>query len=260
MDTVFFALSKGLGAFLKVETWLLALAGLTFWASMSARIKVARYGSAVLALAILGLGLFPLGDVLMRPLEAEYPAGAAPAEVDGIVLLGGGEDVAASLYSGQPQLGEGGDRYLAALALARANPDARLLFAGGSGRLRDITGNEVSEAAVAERIFQAQGIAPRRLLLEGQSRNTNENARLSYALAEPKKDETWVLITSAFHMPRALGSFSEAGWPALIPFPVDFRSRDWSDGLGWNFQRNLEMTNIALREWVGRLVYSVTGR
>ena len=233
---------------------------ITFWACLRARLRVAKGASAALVLAILGIGLLPLGDLLMRPLEAGFPIQTLPAQVDGIIILGGGEDVAASMQSGQPQLGEGGDRYIAALELAQKHPKARLLFAGGSGRLRDINGQDASEAAIAEQIFRTQGISPGRLLFESQSRNTAENARLSRELAPPADDAEWVLVTSAFHMKRAMRSFTTAGWQNVAAFPVDFRTRNWRDGLGWNFQRNLALTNTALREWVGRVVYSMTER
>ena len=245
---------------MKVETWLLLAALVTFWANLRSWARVSKAASAALVLAFFGIGLFPLGDILMRPLEAEFPVQKDLSQVDGIIVLGGGEDVPASEQSGQPQLGEGGDRYIAALALALANPDARLVFAGGSGRLRDINATEVSEAAIAEQIFQAQGISSERILFETRSRNTIENARLSHELARPKFAEQWVLVTSAFHMPRAMRSFKAAGWLEIVPFPVDFRTREWSDGLGWNFHRNLGVMNTALREWIGRLVYSMTGR
>lgn len=236
------------------------MALVTFWANLGPRLRVAKFASATLVLAILGIGLFPLGDALMRPLEAEFPTIKILGKIGGVIVLGGGEDVPASNQSGQPQLGEGGDRYLAALALAQAYPEARLLFTGGSGRLRDMIGSEVTEASIAKRIFQAQGISPERMLFEHRSRNTTENARLSHALAAPENGEQWVLVTSAFHMKRAISSFMAAGWQEIVPFPVDFRTRQWSDGLGWNFQRNLGLTNTALREWAGRAVYSMTGR
>ncbi len=210
--------------------------------------------------AILGLGFFPVGDVLIRPFEKEFSIQRNLTDVDGIIVLGGGEDVAASHRAGQPQFNEAADRYIAALALARDFPDARLIFAGGSGRLRDMVGAKVSEAEVARQFFEEQGVAPERLLFEDQSSNTAENARLSRVLADPQGREKWVLVTSAFHLPRAMNSFSRAGWENIVPYPVDFRTRDLSDGMGWNFQRNLGLTNIALREWVGRAAYSVTGR
>lgn len=260
LDTIFFVMSKLLGVALKLEAWLLVMALITVWASLRQKIRGVRTVSSLIALVILGIGFLPIGDVLMHPLEADFPARKELGIVDGIVLLGGSEDVLASDHSGQPQLSEGGDRYIAALELAHRYPEARLLFAGGSGRLRNLGRAELSEASIAKRIFQAQGIAPKRILLEDQSRNTTENARQSYALAKPGAGERWVLITSAFHMPRAIGSFKAAGWPEILPYPVDFRARDWSNGFSWDFQRNLGLTNTALREWAGRLIYSATGR
>ncbi|WP_299792837.1 YdcF family protein [uncultured Marivita sp.] len=258
MENAFFIISKLITPALKLETWLLILAGITFWANRRHWSKLVDFGAATMFLTFLGIGAFPIGDILMRPLETEFPVQMELQEVDGIIVLGGGEDVPASLHSGQPQIGEGGDRYLAAFALARKFPDAQLLFSGGSGRLRDLSRSEVTEAAIAEQIFQSQGIASHRTLFESRSRNTTENARLSYAQAKPEEGEQWVLVTSAFHMPRAMMSFKAAGWQEIIPFPVDFQTRSWSSGLGWNFQRNLRLTNMAIREWIGRLVLKLS--
>lgn len=264
MDTVFFVAAKLAGFVLLVESWLLALALAAFWAGLRRRAWLQHHTSGGLVLAVLALGLFPFGDALLRPLETGFPAfeltAADPGEIDGIIVLGGSEDVPASRQSAQPELGESAERYLAALALARRRPEARLLFTGGGGRLRDVGGGAVAEADIARRIFADHGIAPHRLLFENRSRNTTENARLGYALAAPKTGEQWVLITSAFHMPRAVSSFAAAGWPGIIPYPVDFRTRAFSDGLGWNFQRNLGLINVALREWVGRAAYAAVGR
>ena len=108
--------------------------------------------------------------------------------------------------------------------------------------------------------FLAQGLAPERLLFERASRNTAENAALSLALVQPGEDETWVLVTSAFHMPRSLASFEAAGWTGLVPYPVDYRSGGFGDGIGWDLARNLLTLNTAVREYIGLVAYRVTGR
>lgn len=259
MDTLFFILAKFVGVALKIETLLVLLALLLTWAVRRDRHSLARCTSVCLLLLIGGIGVFPLGDLLLRRLEVTPTALEDGEPIDGIIVLGGSEDVAASIASGQAQLGEGADRHIATLALARRYPEARILFAGGSGRLRDVNGAEVSEAAIAEQIYLGQGIMPYRLLFESRSRNTSENARLARALVEPQAGERWVLITSAFHMPRALRSFEAAGWSGLISYPTDYRTRLWSDGLGWNFGRNLQVLNTALSEWAGRAAYARTG-
>jgi uncharacterized SAM-binding protein YcdF (DUF218 family) len=261
VDTLFFVVAKLVGALLKLETWLLVLAFVAFWAGLRQHRRLQTIAGGTLVLAILAIGVLPLGDAMLKPIEASVPAVSDLGTIDGLIVLGGGENLSASRHWARPELGEGGDRYLAALALARRHPEARVLFAGGSGRLRDASGPpELSEAEIARQVFLDHGLSPERLLFEGRSRNTAENARLGLALAAPAPGERWVLITSAFHMPRAMDSFTAAGWTGVVPYPVDYRSRAWVDGLGWNFQRNLGLMNTALREWVGQVAYAVTGR
>lgn len=260
MDTVFFIASKLLGALLRPDTWIvLALAAVVLAVVLNRRRLALWVGSITLNLLV-ALAILPLGDLLLQPIERSFPAQPALDQVDGIIVLGGGEDARASAFWGQMQLNEGGERYTATLELARRFPEAQILFTGGSGALRDLAGAETSEADMAGQFFREQGVAPGRLLLEGQSRNTAENARLSLALAAPKPGETWLLVTSAFHMPRAMHSFEAAGWTGLVPWPVDYRTSAFKDGMGWNLTRNLLVLNTAIREQVGQITYRLTGR
>ncbi len=260
MDTVFFVASKLIGALLRPDTWIVIALGLIFLALLTQRRRLALWISSLTLTAVLALTILPLGDLLLQPIERTYPAQPPLERVDGIIVLGGGEDARASAYWNQMQFNEGGDRFAAGLALARQFPNAKLLFAGGSGALRDLRGTMVSEASIAEQFFLDQGIKPDRLLLEARSRNTAENARLSLELADPNPDETWVLVTSAFHMPRALRSFETAGWTGIVTWPVDYRTADFADGVGWDLTGNLQVLNTAIRETVGHLAYRLTSR
>jgi len=260
MDTVFFIASKLIGAFLRPDTWIVIALGLIVLALLTQRRRLALWASSVTLAAISALAILPLGDLMLQPIERTYPAQPSLGQIDGIIVLGGGEDARASVYWNQMQLNEGGERYTAALALAQQFPEARVLFTGGSGALRDLAGASTSEADMAGQFFRDQGIAPDRLLLEGQSRNTAENARLSLALASPAPGETWVLVTSAFHMPRAMRSFEAAGWPGLVPWPVDYRTSSFADGIGWDLTHNLKVLNTAIREQVGQIAYRLSGR
>ena len=260
MDTIFFIASKLISALLRPDTWIIVALAVVILALLMNRRRFALWvGSITLALLV-ALTILPLGDLLLQPIEQTYPAEPALGQVDGIIVLGGGEDARASAFWGQMQLNEGGERYTAALALARRFPEARLLFTGGSGALRDLAGAGTSEADMAGRFFRDQGVSLDRLLLEGQSRNTAENAHLSLALAAPASSETWVLVTSAFHMPRAMRSFETAGWTGLVPWPVDYRTSAFTDGMGWNLTRNLLVLNTAIREQVGQIAYRLTSR
>jgi len=260
MDTAFFILSKFIGLTLQVETWLVIGIVVSLIAGRFARPRLARWSGGTTLAALLAVGVFPIGEILLRPLEAEFPPRAAPEQIDGIVVLGGVEDPRATAAWSEPQLNEAAERLTAAAALAIARPEARLVFSGGSGRLHNTVLGQPEIPSVAVDFFLSMGIAPARITWEDQSRNTTENARLSYEVVAPASGETWVLVTSAFHMGRARASFEAAGWSGIVPHPVDYRTGSFSDGIGWNLSGNLEILNIAIKEWTGRLAYRLTGR
>lgn len=259
-DTIFFIAAKMGGALLQPETWLVAALAITVWALLRKSVRLALgLSSAVLGFLVI-MSILPLGDGLLQPIERTFPAQPSLDQVDGIIVLGGGEDPRASAFWGQIQLNEAAERYTAALDLARRFPEARVLFTGGSGALLDVAGAEVSEADWARRFFLELGVSEERLLIEGRSRNTSENAEFSFALAAPRPEENWVLVTSAFHMPRAIRSFEAAGWSGLTAWPVDYRTSTFADGIGWDLNRNLRVLNIALREQAGLWAYRLRER
>ncbi len=259
MDTAFFVASKVIGELLRPDTWILIALATVVFALVTQRRRFALWVSSLTLAMLLSLTILPFGELLLQPIENTYPAQPHLSQVDGIIVLGG-EDARASAFWGQIQFNEGGDRFAAGLPLARRLPDAPLLFAGGSGALRDVAGAAVSEASVAEQFFLEQGIDRDRLLLEDRSRNTAENARLSFELAAPADGETWVLITSAFHMPRAIRSFEAAGWQSLVAWPVDYRTAQFSDRIGWDLTRNMQNLQTAIREHVGQIAYRLSRR
>lgn len=260
MDTLFFVASKLLGALLRVDTWIILALGLTLVALLRGNRRLSLTLSTITFLSLALVAVMPLGHLLLQSIERSYTANPPLTNVAGIIVLGGGADIPATAHWGQTQFNEGAERFTAALVLARRFPEARVLFTGGSGSLRDLRGVDLSEADAARAFFVAQGLDPARLLLEGASRNTAENARLSLELAKPGPGQTWVLVTSAFHMPRALRSFAAAGWPALKPFPVDHRTSGFVDGIGWDLAHNIEILNIAIREYAGQIAYGLSGR
>lgn len=260
METLFFFASKTLGMVARLETWALLLMVLALFALWRGRRKLAGVALALLFIGTLALTLLPLGDLLLAPLERQFPVRPTLSRVDGIIVLGGAEETGVFRRWGGIQANEAGERFMAAAILARAFPDARLVFTGGSARA---VGSEdtTDPSEMVRTLWVALGIAPDRIILEQISRNTTQNARLARALLLPKPDETWVLVTSAFHMPRAYSSFTRAGWTGIVAWPVDFRSGDLADGRGiWRLDRNLFAVNVALKEYLGTLAYWITGR
>ncbi|MEH2534733.1 uncharacterized SAM-binding protein YcdF (DUF218 family) [Bradyrhizobium sp. AZCC 1588] len=256
---MFFVLSKTLG-FLLLPTNLLigvgfvgAILMFTRFASLGRKLVIA----AVLLLVICGLS--PLGNLLLYPLEQRFPPwDGTRGTPDGIIVLGASIEADLSVAHGTPVVRSSPDRLIAAAALAHRYPKARIIFSGGSARL---ISNDAREADFAGTIFESLGIDKSRLIMERGSRNTQENAEFSKALLEPKEGERWLLVTSAFHMPRSIGLFRKAGF-AVEPYPVDWRvgGRDdvfdftniAIDGLG--------RTDVAVREWIGLIAYRATGK
>lgn len=220
------------------------------------RLAVTAIGVATLVLVLCSYTTFAY--VLLAPLESRFVRPAEPARIDGIVVLGGGMDTGVETARSSWELNRAGDRFVEALRLALRHPEARIVIAGGGSALNP---GQVPEAEAAARFFRDFGIAPERLVLDDQSRNTEENALNAKAVGQPKPGETWVLVTSAFHMPRSVGLFRRADF-AVVPWPADYMSSG-NETFGPKFDEvaeNLAISNIALREWAGLLGYYVTGR
>jgi uncharacterized SAM-binding protein YcdF (DUF218 family) len=158
---------------------------------------------------------------------------------------------------GIPALNGAAERMTEAVALARRHPQARIVFTGGTSR---IAGGGPAEMDTARRLFADLGLSPDRVVLEGEARNTWENAVLTRRLVEPKPGETWLLLTSASHMPRSVGCFRAAGWQ-VVPWPVNYTTgRDPDLWWNWPFPTRLSQAEWAMREWVGLIAYHFMGR
>ncbi len=216
-------------------------------------------GRALLALSVAALSaclLLPVDAWAIRPLEDRFPPVTGdPGRVDGIVVLGGAIDDLTSRDRDTPTLNSAANRITTFVALARRFPDARLVFTGGSGDLAQGVSNEAEFARI---LFAQLGLAPERVLFEDRSRTTRENATDTAALARPQPGERWVLVTSASHMPRAVGTFRHAGW-TVLPWPVGYRSRDRISALPLSIGHRLEVLDWAAHEWMGLLAYRLRG-
>jgi uncharacterized SAM-binding protein YcdF (DUF218 family) len=257
---VFFLLSKTLGFMLLPANFLIgagvigAILLATRWALLGRRLLIA----AVVLLAICGFS--PLGNWLLYPLEQRFPPwDAARGVPDGIIVLGGSIDPEISAAHGRAALTHAADRLIAAAALARRYPNARIVFSGGNANL--VSDDTAKEADYALSLFESLGIPRERLTMERRSRNTQENAEFSKALVDPKDGERWLLVTSAYHMPRSVGLFRKAGF-AVEPYPVDWRVGEASDLLKFGpvALDGLERTDIAMREWIGLTAYWASGK
>jgi uncharacterized SAM-binding protein YcdF (DUF218 family) len=208
---------------------------------------------------LLVFGYSPAGNVLLLTLTERFPAWHSDGhDPDGIIILGGAIDSETTAARGALELNGAAERITAMLELARQFPKARILFTGGSGNLIE---RSVAEAPIAGDLLKRFGVAPDRITLESASRTTAENAAFSRDLVSPKPDQRWLLVTSAFHMPRSMAVFRAAGFN-VVAYPVDWRTKGWSDA-AMPFDTlafGLNRTDTAVHEWTGLIGYWLTGR
>jgi len=222
------------------------------------RVRLGRAFAIVGGVGLLLFGLLPTSHYLVHPLESRFPEPILPAKVTGIVLLSGAERPAATEVSGEPQLNSAAGRYTTAIMLAARYPDARFVFTGGPANDPD-TGR-LGQTGVAKKILTGVGLQPPRLVFEQGSTDTCDNATNTKRLVGPKAGDTWVVVTSAIHMPRTIACFRAAGWE-VIPQPADYHVvLGGIDAGTFQIADNLALLDIALHEWVGLAYYRLTGR
>jgi uncharacterized SAM-binding protein YcdF (DUF218 family) len=256
---MFFVLSKVLGFFALPSNDFATLTAIGVVLLFTRFWRTGRLLAAVGIASLLVAGLSPLGNALIYPLEERFPPwDASHGAPDGIVVLGGAISPDISAARGSPDLNESAERITVVAELARRFPAARIIYSGGNARLLIKQG---TEAEVAMRLFESFGIDRARLIAEDKSRNTVENAVFSKALVDPKPGQRWILVTSGYHMPRAIGIFRRAGF-AVEAFPVDWRTRGAIDLVmpTDTLSGGLRRTDTAMREWIGLVAYWVTGQ
>ena len=256
---MFFILSKTIG-YLTMPSNLLMAIGLIGLVLLCTRFRRLASWLIITSLVLIALvGYSPLGRILLLPLEQRFPpwndSHGAP---DGIVVLGGAIAPEISVARGVVALNGAAERMTVAAELAHRYPNARIIFSGGTASLVSTT---PLEAPLAVKEFEALVVSRDRITAEEQSRNTIENAVFSHLLADPKPGERWLLVTSASHMPRAIGAFRAAGFP-VEAYPVNWQTRGLRDAgrLFDSFAEGLSMTDHAAHEWLGLVVYRLTGK
>jgi uncharacterized SAM-binding protein YcdF (DUF218 family) len=254
---MFFVLSRVFGI-VTVPSNFFVNAGLTGIALLRTRYAASARRLVVASiLLIAAIGFLPIGDMLARPLEGRFPATSVLAPPTGIVVLGGVILPAITAARGQVSLNDAAERLTAAAELARQFPNARIVFSGGNG---DLIGGR-PEGDFVIRFFESLSVARGRITVENQSRNTAENALYSKRIIDPKAGERWLLITSAVHMPRAVGAFRQAGF-SVEPYPVDYLTTGqrhlWQ--LSGSAVGGIRVTDTAAHEWLGLFSYWITNR
>jgi len=258
MDDLFFFASKIAWGILSPGNLIIIFLVLGVIFIIYNRIGAAKTFLVPAALFSFILMIYPIGDFAIKPLEEQFSKPEKlPKGIHGIIVLGGGEDLKRSISWATPEMNAAGDRYVAATYLAKQYRKNHIYFTGGSGSI-GLQGTQ-REAHYAKKLLNTIGVPKWQLKIESQSRNTFENFRNVKTML-PTLEGRYLLVTSAFHMPRSVGIARQQGID-VIPYPVDFRSS--SDSLrsfGFSFNGNLDTLEVAIREWIGLTVYYLTGK
>lgn len=256
---MFFYLSKIVWLFLQPLSLSAILIGAGLIALLFAWRRMGALAILLGLLVILLSAWTSLGALLLHPLEDRFARPAElPRDLAGIIVLGGGFEGSVNAARGGYELNSAGDRFVETAVLALQLPEARVVVTGGSGALM-LSGEP--DGDIAPRLLEALGVSRDRMVLENRSRNTQENAQFTRELLQPDSTQRWLLVTSAFHMPRSMALFRKAGFE-VIAWPVDYRTAG-TEPLGFardNAIDSLENTTLAVREWLGLAAYWMTGR
>jgi len=256
---MYFLTSKIIGFLVVPSNFILTLTicGLLLWRTRFAKFGMRLTVASILTLLI--LGIIPVGAALLLPLENRFqPWDSSRAAPTGIIVLGGGINPELSIERGDISLGRASDRLIAAVELYRRYPTLRVVLSGGNA---DVLFPGPPESEFAAKFLERFGIPRRSIEIETSSRNTMENAVNTARLIMPKSDERWLLITSAYHMSRAIGLFRKAGIP-VEAYPVDWQTGGWGDLAKPSFSilTGLNDLKIATHEWVGLIFDRLSGR
>lgn len=197
-------------------------------------------------------------DALFRTVEqhAVRQSAASMPKADAIVVLGGmltsTPGAAGVVYEWDDP-----DRYFGGVELYAAGKAPKLVFTRGK---LPWSVTEAAEGDVLRQVALKQGVPEKAVLLTGLVENTyQESVEVRRLL--PDANASVLLVTSAFHMPRAQALFEAQGL-RVQPFPVDFKvSVRSTTAMDYLPDTNaLHWTDVAVRELIGRAYYGVLGR
>jgi uncharacterized SAM-binding protein YcdF (DUF218 family) len=220
--------------------------------------RTGRWLASLALVVLMVIAVFPVGSAMISGLENRFPqALSMPPTVDGIIVLGGTTQPGLFRARGRIAVNDNAERLIEFAQLGRRYENAHLIFTGGG---KSSNPEIPTEADVAKAVLEAAGLDTARVQFEDAATNTYENAVLAADLVNPSPGQSWVLVTSASHMPRAVGSFRAAGWE-VIPYPVDFTTggvASWRPR--FKPTSGLASFSEALHEWVGLATYRILGR
>lgn len=232
------------------------LSGILIWSKWW---KISRIFVTFFSIFIFITGVSPLPDLLMTYLENRYPQ---PKKIDkdvkGFIIVGFGIDRRISEARHTPTFNCAAERVTYLVELANQYPDKKIVFTAGNPE----NGSKVTIASVAKDFYKNMTgkEPPSNIIFDDKSETTFQCAENTYNLIHPEPEDKWVLVTSAAHLPRAMGAFQSVGWKKLIPYPIDYRTTgQYNINFGFSIYHGLMTWSIVTYEIIGILYYRLTG-
>lgn len=255
---MFFILSKVFWFVIAPLNVIILVLALAAFLSFTRFRRTARFLLVASVVVLISVGFTRLGDLPLIWLEERYQSPEPLTEVDGIIILGGGIGTTGYHHEAPYYIGSWADRVTTGLALKQRFPNARLIYSGGSGRL---AGDKGVEARAARQLVIDLYGDDRAMDIEGLSRSTWENGVETMKMIGPGADpKRWVLVTSSWHMLRAMGVYRKLGFEP-VPYPTDYKAAAPTPPyLADSAVDQWDKFQLAIRELVGLAAYWATGR
>ena len=220
--------------------------------------KIFKYIFYPTLIFFLTISFFPIGKYLIYIIEKEYHNPPdIPPDVDGILILGGATNPLLSEQFNKTNFNDSADRLIHSIPLIKKNKKAKIIFSGGSGF---INRPELDHAKHVKKFFISMNLNTDEIFFENKSKNTYENILFSKKIVAPKKNEKWIVVTSAFHMNRAIFIAEKYNWE-LTPYAVDFtQSKKLFLRPNLNLLGNINTLQHGSHEWIGLIAYYLMGR
>jgi uncharacterized SAM-binding protein YcdF (DUF218 family) len=255
---MFFVVSKTVPLLLLPSNFLILIGAVGVVLLVTRWRRIGAWLAGISIVLLLTAGFLPVGKLLIHSLESRFPkwdrSRGAP---DGVIVLGGAIIPELSSEHSEPVLNDDAGRIVALAKLAHDYPNARIVYSGGEGAL---IASGHSEAQFLTPLLKSLNLSPERVLLESRSRNTAENATFTKEMVKPKSGERWLLVTSAWHIPRAIGCFRRIGF-SVEAYPVAWRSGSKFEFWPRKYlSGGLEEFDLGVHEWMGLIAYWLSGR
>ena len=211
-----------------------------------------------------------VSDALLSQLENQAAALTPKTipQADAVLVLGGGIRPAPTHALGI-EVNEAGNRLLCGVRLWKQGKAAVLITSGARVSFK-ANDSIAPEALLSQQLAQELGVPASAVLLNDRARTTAEEAQHIHQLAADHGWKQLILVTSAFHMPRALASFQHQSNLQIIPVACDYQLNPQSPNQAFSWQAliidlipnsdSLKQTTQVLKEHLGLLVYKLRGQ